>query len=248
MDKEWQQIEGFKRFARVYDSTQASSRFLIEFTRLIRQSFKAFGGHRPLPGGTGWGSNRDTTIKPPSRKRAAWLPSAKLGRCASPSSPSLLTDGRRAVWHYFRRHGPCQAPGLPDSASRARRPCDHTHLAWITMSGLWPLKRETQALGEEEKEAVGRRGEGKKKKHRLNLLLVPKSQFHSGSSIALTRSGWQREFVSPPPHPPPSPSSSHPNLEITFSAAGARALPYPFQPPPPPRLPATLPAWLSTER
>lgn len=37
---------------------------------------------------------------------------------------------------------------------------------------------------------------------------VLKSQFHSGSSIALTRSGWQQEFVSPP------------NLEITFSAAG----------------------------
>lgn len=48
MDKEWQQIEGFKRFARVHDSTQASSRLLIEFTRVIRQSFKAFEGPRPF--------------------------------------------------------------------------------------------------------------------------------------------------------------------------------------------------------
>ena len=39
------------------------------------------------------------------------------------------------------------------------------------------------------------------------LASILKSQFHSGPSIALTRSGWRQEFVSPP------------NLEITFSVA-----------------------------
>lgn len=71
------------------------------------------------------------------------------------------------------------------------------------------------------------------------LAPVLKSQFHSGSSTALTRSAWQQEFVSPP------------NLEITFSAAGHNppslsSLRSPFSLSA--SLPSTLAAWRSTAR
>lgn len=66
---------------------------LIEFTRLVRQSFKASGGHRPLL----VARSEAQTAAPQSNRRLGdeWhgCPSAKLGRSALPSSPSLLTDG-----------------------------------------------------------------------------------------------------------------------------------------------------------
>ena len=81
--------------------------------------------------------------------------------------------------------------------------CDHTCLAWVMVSRLWPLKEKCYRSK-------------KTKKTPPQLTPVLKSQFHSGSSIALTRSGWQQEFVSPP------------NLEITFSAARRVPASFPF--------------------
>lgn len=70
-----------------------------------------------------------------------------------------------------------------------------------------------------------------KPKQRLSSaqLSCPELSIPLCSSVALTRSGWQQEFVSPP------------NLEITFS--GARRAPSPSLPPPSPA--AGLPARLS---
>lgn len=84
--------------------------------------------------------------------------------------------------------------------------CDHTRWVCLTVSVLWPLERETlNTLKKDRKEKGSARA-------------VLKSQFLSASSVALTRSGWQQEFVSPP------------NLEITFSGArrGPPFLAFPF--------------------
>lgn len=104
---------------------------------------------------------------------------------------------------YFRQYGQCQKQFAPHTFHVCYQ-CDHTHLAWIMVSRLWPLESETLTL---------KKKKGEKKPQLASVL---KSQFHSGSSIALTRSGWQQEFVSPP------------NLEITFSAAGQGPPSFPF--------------------
>lgn len=160
-------------------------------------------------------------------------------------SPLLLADGGGAR-RYFRCYGRRQTTVWPT----VRLMRSHTFSVNHDVEAATPYKRNSNCLEKRRSglsgwvEWVG--GGGRGIQHSLNLLLVPKSQFHSGSSIALTRSGWQREFVSPPPpRPPPPPSPplppppSLPNLEITFSAAGAKALPYPFQ--------RTLPSPLSLQ-
>ena len=105
----------------------------------------------------------------------------------------------------FRQYGQCQKQFAPHTFHVCYQ-CDHTHLAWIMVSRLWPLKEKRSRKKKKEK----------KKKKTPRLAPVLKSQFHSGSSIALTRSGWQQEFVSPP------------NLEITFSAVGQGPPSFPF--------------------